>query len=71
MKYQAPVGVTAIFCAGEEILPDETGAFEVCEHFASELAAHGLIPPDESNLAATRSFGDVRPRARARAEKAS
>jgi len=71
MKYQAAVGVTAIFCAGEEILPDETGAFEAREHFASELAAHGLIPLAESNLAGTQRSGDARPHTRARAEKAS
>ncbi len=43
MKYQAPVGVTAIFCAGEEISPDENGGFEAAEFMAVELEAHGCV----------------------------
>ncbi len=31
MKYQAPPGVTALFCAGAETTPDENGIFDAPE----------------------------------------
>jgi hypothetical protein len=71
MKYQAPVGVTALFCAGEEISLDEQGAFEASALLAAELAAHGFVPAVASEGAAAEKSADTRPRARARAEKAN
>ncbi|MGP0106665.1 hypothetical protein [Rhodoblastus sp.] len=41
MKYRAPEGVTALFCAGETIAPDVAGLFEAGAELASELASHG------------------------------
>jgi hypothetical protein len=69
MKFQAPVGVTGIFCAGEIITPDEVGGFEAAEFLAAELAAHGCVPAAES--AEADKGGEARPRVRARAEKAN
>jgi hypothetical protein len=43
MKYRAPEGVTALFCAGETIAPDEAGVFEASEDLADELKAHGCV----------------------------
>ncbi|HUO54282.1 MAG TPA: hypothetical protein VMU18_06060 [Rhodoblastus sp.] len=48
MKYRAPEGVTALFCAGETILPDEAGIFDAGEELAAELAAHGCAVEAES-----------------------
>ena len=69
MKFQAPTGVTALSCAGEEISPDETGCFDAVETLIDELAAHGCVPLVEagpSTLEKLRSRG-----ARNRVEKAS
>ena len=69
MKFQAPTGVTALSCAGEAILPDETGCFDAVETLIDELAAHGCVPLIESGpttLEKSRSRG-----ARNRVEKAS
>ena len=44
MKYRAPEGVTALFCAGENMAPDEEGLFEAGENLACELASHGCAP---------------------------
>ena len=50
MKFQAPPGVTALSCAGEDIIPDAQGFFETAEGQASDLIAHGCIPaPTESD----------------------
>ncbi len=69
MKYQAPVGVTAIFCAGEEIAPDEDGGFEAAEFMAVELGAHGCVLAVEVAAAAGVKS---RPRAKGvRVEKAN
>ncbi|MGO9390652.1 hypothetical protein [Rhodoblastus sp.] len=71
MKYQAPVGVTAIFCAGEVITPDEDGRFEAAELLLGELAAHGCVFAAPSEAKLTEKSGEMRPRARTRAEKAN
>ncbi|PPQ39861.1 hypothetical protein SAMN06265338_101739 [Rhodoblastus acidophilus] len=44
MKFQAPPGVAALSCAGENIVPDAQGFFEADEVFASDLLAHGCVP---------------------------
>jgi hypothetical protein len=44
MKFQAPPGVAALSCAGEEIIPDAQGFFEADEAFASDLLVHGCVP---------------------------
>ncbi|MBB4200695.1 hypothetical protein CCR94_01075 [Rhodoblastus sphagnicola] len=44
MKFQAPPGVTALSCAGEELIPDAQGNFEAAEGHASDLLAHGCVP---------------------------
>lgn len=49
MKYRAPLGVTALFCAGEVITPNEAGVFEAAESLAEELAAHGCVAISEHN----------------------
>jgi hypothetical protein len=71
MKYQAPVGLTAISCAGETFAPDENGGFEAAEDLAIELAAHGCVPAGDAAATAAEKAGEPRPRARARAEKAN
>ncbi len=71
MKYQAPVGVTAIFCAGEVITPDENGGFEAAEFLLVELAAHGCVFAAVSEAKLAEKNGETRPRARTRAEKAN
>jgi hypothetical protein len=70
MKYQAPVGLTAIFCAGEAFAPDENGGFDAAAGLAVELAAHGCVPAGDAGATAEEKAGDSRPRFRARAEKA-
>ena len=67
MKFQAPHGVTALFCAGEEIFPDARGCFEAAEILASELLAHGCIPEAQSQTQAE----STPVKKRGRAEKAS
>ena len=52
MKFQAPIGVTALSCAGEEISPDETGCFDAVETLIAELAAHGCVPISEAGPSA-------------------
>ena len=71
MKYQAPVGVTAIFCGDESITPDENGGFEAAEFLCVELAAHGCVLATGSEATTMEKGGGPRPRARARAEKAN
>ncbi len=41
MKYRAPEGVTALFCAGETFVPDGAGLFEAGGDLIEELAPHG------------------------------
>ncbi|WP_298353978.1 hypothetical protein [Rhodoblastus sp.] len=41
MKYRAPEGVTALFCAGETFVPDQSGLFEAGDDLIEELAPHG------------------------------
>jgi hypothetical protein len=70
MKYRAPEGVTALFCAGENIAPDEAGLFEAGEDLACELASHGCAvfieqAPDRESVSGRP------PRGRARPEKAN
>jgi hypothetical protein len=70
MKFQAPVGVTALFCSGETMIPDESGFFDAAPSLAEALAAHGCVPCDETKPAA-QDKGAARPRGnRARIEKA-
>ena len=69
MKYQAPVGLTAISCAGETFAPDENGGFDAAEGLAVALAAHGCVPAGEAVATAAEKAGGSRPRAGARAEK--
>ena len=47
MKFQAPPGVAALSCAGEDIVPDAQGFFEAPENLASDLLGHGCVmaPP--------------------------
>lgn len=71
MKYQAPVGVTAIFCAGVEISPDENGGFEAAEFMAVELEAHGCVVVVEIAAAAEQRAEGWPRTARAGAEKAN
>jgi hypothetical protein len=71
MKYQAPVGLTAISCAGETFAPDEGGGFDAAEDLAFELAAHGCVPAAAPAAPAAERDGESRPRSRARAEKAN
>lgn len=72
MKFQAPAGVTALSCAGEDMRPDENGGFEAPESFAADLAAHGCRALIESLKAATEKDRAARPRSsRARGEKTS
>jgi hypothetical protein len=73
MKYQAPVGLTAISCAGETFAPDENGGFEAAEGLVAELAAHGCVPAGDAVPTEAEKAGDSHPRARARAraEKAN
>ena len=52
MKFQAPPGVTALSCAGEDIIPDAQGFFEAPENLASDLHAHGCVPASPDNCAA-------------------
>jgi hypothetical protein len=68
MKYRAPEGVTALFCAGETFTPDEAGLFDASDALAAELAPHGCaIPPRTPGDAAA----SERPaRGRPRSEKA-
>jgi len=71
MKFKAPAGVTALFCAGDTIAPDESGLFDAVESLADELAAHGCVlyvdsgPAAPEKSAESRSLGN-----RARVEKA-
>ncbi|MCW2275052.1 hypothetical protein GJ654_10000 [Rhodoblastus acidophilus] len=44
MKFQAPPGVAALSCAGEEIIPDAQGYFDADEVLAGDLLAHGCVP---------------------------
>jgi hypothetical protein len=44
MKFQAPPGVAALSCAGEDIIPDAQGRFEAADHLASDLLTHGCVP---------------------------
>jgi hypothetical protein len=68
MKFQAPAGVTALFCAGETLIPDESGVFDADPSLDAALAAHGCVPRDE---AAAPEKAESRPRGtRARHEKA-
>ncbi|MGO8740065.1 hypothetical protein [Rhodoblastus sp.] len=70
MKYRAPEGVTALFCAGETIAPDEAGLFEAGEDLASELASHGcaaFVAQEPDDEAAPKHP----PRGRPRSEKAN
>ncbi len=69
MKFQAPLGVTALSCAGEEIVPDALGCFEAAEKFASELQAHGCLPAPEPRT--EKPAETPRAQNRGRAEKAS
>jgi hypothetical protein len=62
MKYQAPSGVTALFCADAEIAPDENGVFNAPEVLADELAAHGCVACADSEQTASASRNEVRPR---------
>lgn len=57
MKFQAPSGVTALSCAGAEIIPDAQGVFEASESHASDLLAHGCVPapPDPDAEARAKS----------------
>jgi hypothetical protein len=71
MKYQAPFGLTAISCAGETFSLDDNGGFEAAEGLAVELAAHGCVPAADLEATAANSASALRPRARARAEKAN
>jgi hypothetical protein len=67
MKFQAPEGVTALFCAGEAIVPDETGCFDAVESLTDQFTTHGCVPYVESEPAEK-----SRPRgSRGRIEKAS
>jgi hypothetical protein len=70
MKFQAPVGLTAISCAGETFAPDENGVFVAAESLATEFLAHGCVPSAELEERAAEKVGEARPRARARSEKA-
>jgi hypothetical protein len=63
MKYRAPDGVTALFCAGESIAPNEAGVFEAAEFLAPGLAAHGCVAVAEPEAGPTRG--------RSRGERAS
>jgi hypothetical protein len=64
MKFQAPPGVSALSCAGEEIIPDAQGFFETAEGHEGALLAHGCVPaPQREPDAQT-------PRAKKRPEKA-
>ncbi len=70
MKYRAPEGVTALFCAGESFVPDEAGLFEAGEDLAEELASHGCAIFAEQ--APDREAASGRPaRGRGRPEKAN
>lgn len=71
MKFQAPVGLTAIYCAGATLAPDENGGFEAAEGLAVELAAHGCFPAGDAAATAAEKAGEPRPRARVRTEKAN
>jgi hypothetical protein len=44
MKFQALPDVTALSCAGEDIVPDAQGLFEAAETLASDLLVHGCVP---------------------------
>ena len=70
MKYRAPEGVTALFCAGETFVPDQVSLFEAGDHLAEELAPHGCAifvePAPESEAASARPA-----RGRSRSEKAN
>jgi hypothetical protein len=56
MKFQAPPGVTALSCAGEDIIPDAQGCFEAAENLADDLVAHGCVPaPPEADANTSRA----------------
>jgi hypothetical protein len=48
MKFQAPPGVSALSCAGEEFFPDPQGFFEAAENLADALLAHGCVPSPQT-----------------------
>ena len=70
MKYRAPEGVTALFCAGQSILPDDAGCFEADAFLAPDLAAHGCAQLAGSEPVSNKAPSDKPARViRARAEK--
>ncbi len=69
MKFQAPVGVTAIFCGGELVSLDENRCFDAAEILAVELAPHGCVALTE--IAPEEKGAPSLPRSRARSEKAN
>jgi len=72
MQYRAPVGVTALFCAGQDMRPDKDGGFDAPESFAVDLAAHGCLALVDSLNAETEKKIVARPRSsRGRGEKTS
>lgn len=69
MKYRAPEGVTAVFLAGEIVMPDEAGFFEAGAEAAEELAAHGCVAATGDDEPASPPAADKSSRGRSRVEK--
>jgi len=53
MKFQAPPQVSALSCAGEDIMPDAQGFFEAPEAYANDLLPHGCVPAPATTEADT------------------
>jgi hypothetical protein len=71
MIFQAPAGVTALFSAGETMVPDESGLFDAAPSLARALAAHGCVPRGETEPSPLKKGGESQARGnRARVEKA-
>jgi hypothetical protein len=71
MKFQAPAGVTALFSAGETMVPDKSGVFDADPSQVGALTAHGCVPRDETEPTPPEKGAEPRPRGnRARVEKA-
>ena len=66
MKFQAPREVTALSCAGEEIIPDAQGCFEAAETSSKDLRTHGCVAAPQTEPSAE----PPRAKKRARFEKA-
>ncbi len=64
MKYRAPEGVTALFCAGETFVPDGVGLFEAGDELIEQLAPHGcsvFVEPEPGAVSRRPARGRSRP----------